>query len=159
MTIQTAINKISTKIVQTKGLIFRNPPSGWLIQGQDLAVESREFDLNQDPPENGITTKNSYASFDPYQRNEMRGPEIKSYSASYIIDEPVTDSTVAPVLKLNNEKFTPGDVITGLLPIEKYSSVKGALAQTVIKRLDNPLMLDPKLFIGALGMTGLTAYS
>ena len=146
-------------MVQNKGLIFKNPPSGWPIQGHDIAVESREFDLNQEPPQNGVTTKNFYASFDPYQRNKMRGPENKSYSASYKIGEPITNSIVASVLKSNNEKLAPGDVITGLLPIEEYSSVEGALAQTVLKRLDNPLMLDPKLFIGALGMTGLTAYS
>jgi len=29
----------------------------------------------------------------------------------------------------------------------------------MVRKLDNPLNLDPKLFVGALGMPGLTAYS
>ncbi len=146
-------------MVQNKGLIFKNPPSGWPIQGQDIAVESRDFDLDQEPHQNGIITKNFYASFDPYQRNRMRGPETKSYSPPYTIGDPIPNSTVATVLKSNNDRFAPGDVVTGLLPIEEYSSLKGDLVQNMVKRLENPFNLDPKLFIGALGMTGLTAYS
>ena len=146
-------------MVQNKGLIFKNPPSGWPIAGHDIAVESRDFDLDQDPPENGITTKNFYASFDPYQRGRMRGADKKSYSAPYAIGEPIPNSIIATVLKSRNENFAPDDIVRGMLPIEEYSIVKGEVAQNVIKHLENPYNLDPKLFIGALGMPGLTAYS
>lgn len=146
-------------MVQNKGLIFKNPPSGWPEAGKDLAIESREFDLEQAPPENGITTKNFYVSFDPYQRGRMRAPEKESYSPPFTLGQPITNSAVAKVLKSNTEKFKPGDLITGFLPTEEYSAVNGEIVQARVQHLENPYKLDPKLFIGALGMPGLTAYS
>ena len=146
-------------MVQNKGLIFKNPPSGWPVAGKDLAIEAREFDIGQAPPENGITTKNYYVSFDPYQRGRMRAPEVQSYSPPFTLGQPITNSAVAKVIKSNNENFKPGDLITGMLPTEEYSTVKGEVVKTMVKHLDNPYQLDPKLFIGALGMPGLTAYS
>ena len=146
-------------MVQNKGLIFKQVPKGWPVPGQDLTVEDRPFDLNTEPPPDGITTKNFYLSFDPYQRGRMRAPELKSYSPPFELGKPITNSGVARVLKSNNSKFQEGDVVTGMLPTEEYSSISGEVTNSVIRRLSNPYNLDPKLFIGALGMPGLTAYS
>ena len=49
--------------------------------------------------------------------------------------------------------------MTGTLPTEEYSSISGEVANNMVRKLDNPYKLDPKLFVGALGMPGLTAYS
>lgn len=49
--------------------------------------------------------------------------------------------------------------MTGTLPTEEYSSISGEVANNLVRKLDNPYKLDPKLFVGALGMPGLTAYS
>ena len=148
----------AVNMVQDKGLIYKKVPNGWPVPGQDLAVEAREFDPNQTPPSGGITTKNYYASFDPYQRGRMRSPEVESYSPAYPLGQPITNAVVAKVLKSDNEKFRPGDLIVGAIPIEEYSSLKAE--ETVrARKIQNPLNLDPKLFIGALGMPGLTAYS
>ena len=146
-------------MVQNKGLIFKNPPSGWPVAGKDLAIEAREFNIEQAPPENGITTKNFYVSFDPYQRGRMRAPEINSYSPPFTLGQPITNSAIATVIKSNNQDFKPGDLIIGTLPTEEYSIVSGTTATTMVRHLENPYKLDPKLFIGALGMPGLTAYS
>jgi len=54
-------------MVQNKGVIFKQVPNGLPVAGQDLVVEKREFDLDQAPPSGGVTTKNFYVSFDPYQ--------------------------------------------------------------------------------------------
>lgn len=45
------------------------------------------------------------------------------------------------------------------IPTEEYSIISGEVANSMIKKLNKPFGLDPKLFIGALGMPGLTAYS
>ena len=89
----------------------------------------------------------------------MRRPEIKSYSPPFEIGKPITNSAVAKVLQSSNSKFKPGDIITGLLPTEEYSIVSGEIANSMIRKLDNPYNLDLKLYVGALGMPGLTAYS
>ena len=58
-----------------------------------------------------------------------------------------------------NSKFKEGDIITGMLPTEEYSSVPGPVVNNYVRKLDNPHDLDPKLYVGALGMPGLTAYA
>jgi len=146
-------------MVQNKGLIFKSVPTGWPVAGKDLVIEARDFDINQDPPKNGVTTKNFYVSFDPYQRGRMRAPEVKSYSPPFDLGQPIGNSAVAKVLKSNNSKFKEGDIVTGMLGTEEYSVVSENEANTMVRKLDNPYKLDPKLFIGALGMPGLTAYS
>lgn len=147
-------------MVQNKGFIFKKVPSGWPKPGEDIAIEAREFDIDQTPPQGGITTKNFYASFDPYQRGRMRPAEVKSYSPPFELGQPITNRTIMKVLKSNTDKYQPGDVIIsdGLCPIEEYS-VLDAETTKATRKLDNPYNLDPKIFLGALGMPGLTAWS
>lgn len=147
-------------MVQNKALVFKKAPEGWPVPGEHLAVEARDFDPEQEPPQNGITTQNFYISFDPYQRGRMRAPEVKSYSPPYIMGQPISNSGIGKVLKSNSSSFKPGDVVVGFMTMrtEEYSVIAEDEMKTVSK-LDNPYNLDPKLFIGALGMPGLTAYS
>ncbi|KAL8793273.1 MAG: hypothetical protein Q9195_004133 [Heterodermia aff. obscurata] len=146
-------------MVQNKGLIFKSVPTGWPKPGDNLAVEDTSFDPESSPPENGITTKNYYLSFDPYQRGRMRAPEKESYSTPFELGKPITNSGVARVLQSNNSKFKEGDLITGRIGTEEYSVISAEVANNMCRKLENPHKLDPKLFIGALGMPGLTAYS
>ncbi|OCK84538.1 NAD(P)-binding protein [Lepidopterella palustris CBS 459.81] len=147
-------------MVQNKGVIFKNVPSGWPVAGQDLTVEDRPFDLSTAPPEGGITTKNYYASFDPYQRGRMRAPDVKSYSPPFELGKPISNRTISRVLKSSTSKFSPGDIVISndVTPFEEYS-VLGASWVENARKLENPYNLDPKIFLGALGMPGLTAYS
>lgn len=145
-------------MVQNKGVIFKKVPQGLPVPGQDLTVEVREFDLEQAPPAGGVTTKNFYASFDPYQRGRMRAPETKSYSPPFTLGQPIANATIAKILKSDNPKWKAGDVVFGGIPTEEYSALPQAAADALSK-IDNPYNLDLKVFTGALGMPGLTAYS
>ena len=89
----------------------------------------------------------------------MRKPEVQSYSPPFELGKPITNSAIAKVLKSNNSKFKEGDIVVGLLPTEEYSSVSAEIVNDRLRKLDNPYNLDPKLYVGALGMPGLTAYS
>ena len=80
-------------MVQNKQVIFNKIPVGAPVAGQDLTVQSSEFDLEQAPPSGGIVVKNLYASFDPYQRGRMRDASIKSYSPAYEIGKPINNGT------------------------------------------------------------------
>ncbi|KAJ5037407.1 uncharacterized protein L3040_007582 [Drepanopeziza brunnea f. sp. 'multigermtubi'] len=145
-------------MVQNKGFIFKQVPKGVPVPGQDLVVEARDFDPEQAPPSGGITTKNFFASFDPYQRGLMREPETRSYFPAYTLGQPITNSAVAKVLKSDSADFQAGDLVYGNIPTEEYSALeKEALA--AVRVIDNPYNLDLKVFTGALGMPGLTAYS
>ncbi|SMR41741.1 unnamed protein product [Zymoseptoria tritici ST99CH_1E4] len=148
-------------MVQNKALIFAKVPSGWPVPGQDLTIESTEFDTEQAPPQGGFTAKVHYVSFDPYQRGRMRAPESKSYSPPFELGKPIDNSAILSVIKSDNEKFKEGSLVhAGRHATEEYSVItKEAADSANYNPLNNQYNLDPKLFIGALGMPGLTAYS
>ena len=146
-------------MVQNKGLIFKEYPTSWPEVGEHIAVENRDFDVDQAPPSGGFTAKVHYVSFDPYQRGRMRRPEVKSYAAPFEIGKPVTNSAIVTIIKSDNSKFKPGDLVR--VPrtyTEEYNALEKDMADPS-ELLDNPYKLDPKLFVGSLGMPGLTAYS
>lgn len=106
-----------------------------------------------------MTVKVHYVSFDPYQRGRMRSPEIKSYAPAFDLNKPITNAVVASVLKSDHANFKSGDKI--VLPYgntEEYSAVPKQLADGA-QLLKNPYGIDERIFLGALGMPGLTAYS
>jgi len=147
-------------MVQNKGVIFKKVPTGWPVPGQDLAVEDRPIDLNQTLPEGALLVKNYYASFDPYQRGRMRAPDVKSYAPPFELGKPITNRCIFKVVKSNSAKFQEGETLitSGITPIEEYSVLdKDTVAG--VHKLENPYNLDPKHFLGALGMPGLTAWS
>lgn len=145
-------------MVQNKALIFKDFPTAWPEMGKHLTVESRDFDVDQAPPSGGITAKVNYVSFDPYQRGRMRDPKIKSYSPPFDLGKPITNAAIVTVIKSDNSKFKAGDVVKTFSQTEEYNVItKEELEGSEV--LDNPYKLDPSLFIGALGMPGLTAYS
>ena len=89
----------------------------------------------------------------------MRKPEIKSYAPPFELNKPITNALVATVLKSDHAKFKSGDRV--VLPrswTEEYSALSKEEADAAIP-LNNPYNLDERLFVGALGMPGLTAYS
>src|SRR5690606_16464946 len=110
-------------------------------------------------PEGGVTLQNLYASFDPYMRGRMRDPKIKSYSPAFQLNKPIDSRNIAKILSSNNEKFKPGDLVTGHLPVQEYVVLPKEYIDG-LKPLENPYGIeDIRVFIGALGMPGLTAYS
>jgi NADPH-dependent curcumin reductase CurA len=147
-------------MVQNKGLIFKAVPDGWPQIGKDLAVETREFDKDAPPPPGGITTQNFYVSFDPYQRGRMRAPEAKSYSPPFTLGQPFDNRGIGRVLKSDHPDFKPGDLVSAVVGLEEYSALtKEKLDATAPRKVDNTLGLELPVYLGALGMPGLTAYS
>jgi len=146
-------------MVQNKALIYADHPTGFPEAGKHLKIESRDFDTNQAPPAGGITVKVHYVSFDPYQRGRMRPAETKSYAPPFEQGKPVTNAAIVSVIKSDNQKFKEGQVLHAPSSwTEEYSAVEKEMADS-FSVLENPYKLDEKLFLGALGMPGLTAYS
>ncbi|KAF2839319.1 NAD(P)-binding protein [Patellaria atrata CBS 101060] len=147
-------------MVQNKALVLKAVPQGWPKAGEDLVIEDVGFDPEQEPEDGGITIKTYYVSFDPYQRGKMRDPNTKSYSPAFAIGKPITNRSIARVLKSSSEKFSPGDIVLtqDSAPTAEYGALS-AEASSRVRKLENPYNIDPKVFLGALGMPGLTAYS
>jgi NADPH-dependent curcumin reductase CurA len=153
-------------MVQNISLVLAKNPVGLPIPGQDLITTSSDFDIHGSPPSGGLLVKTHYISFDPYQRGRMR-PGTGLYTAGYPLNEPITNNAISTVLSSSNTRFKAGDVIVSNQQFSEYQVIPKERAdreQTPgggdgVSLLKNPLGLDPKLFLGALGMSGLTAYS
>jgi NADPH-dependent curcumin reductase CurA len=144
-----------------KALIFKQVPNGLPVAGQDLTIEPVSYDASAPAPQNGVLLQSLYASFDPYLRGRMRPAHVKSYTPAFELGKPVMNRVIAKVLKANNSKFKEGDVVIGFLPFQEYIALTDTeLDAGGIQRLENPLGIeDIRVFLGALGMPGLTAYS
>lgn len=149
-------------MVHNKGLVFKKIPEGWPKAGEHLTIEDRPIDLESTaPPQNGLLTENFYVSFDPYQRGRMRPVEVESYSPPYELGKPITNGAVCKVLKSGTSKYKEGDVIfvNGACPTEEYSLLPAEVVDKAVSKIDNKYGIDLKMFVGPLGMPGLTAYS
>jgi len=144
-------------MTQNKTLIYKKIPTGLPVAGEHLTVEDRPINLDA-APENGLVVEILYASFDPYQRGRMRDPSKKSYAPAFEVDGPVTNSTVSKVLKSNAPNFAEGDLVVAHTPIAEYALVPPTILQQA-RKVQNPSNLDLALFLGPLGMPGLTAWS
>ncbi|KAI1406961.1 NAD(P)-binding protein [Hypoxylon sp. FL1857] len=141
-----------------KTLVFKKVPTGFPVPGEHLAVEDRPIDLDADAPKGGIVVEILYASFDPYLRGKMRDPKIKSYSPAFDIDGPITNSTVARVLKSASPDYKEGELVVAFLPIAEYAIIPDP-SEARARKIQNPHNLDLGMFLGPLGMPGLTAYA
>lgn len=151
-------------MANNKTLIFKKVPKGVPVPGVDLVTEDRPFDLTEPPPPGGLIVEILYASFDPYLRGKMRAPDVKSYSPPFTIGDPIWEDTIARVIKSDDPtSFAEGDLVVAYLPMAQYARVPASPPPNrqlrSVRKLHNPLGLDPALFLGPLGMPGLTAYS
>ncbi|GKZ32802.1 hypothetical protein AbraIFM66950_002429 [Aspergillus brasiliensis] len=145
--------------MSNQSLVFKQVPTGYFVPGQDVVLEQVSYDASAPAPEGGIFVQSLYASFDPYMRGRMRPAHVKSYSPAFTLNAPIDSSIIGKVLRSNNPSYKEGDLIIGFLPIQQYISV-GADLLPRVRALENPLGIeDIRVFIGALGMPGLTAYS
>ncbi|KAK2747727.1 hypothetical protein FQN57_001756 [Myotisia sp. PD_48] len=144
-----------------KALVLKKLPSTFPEAGEHLVVEElpTPFDPNAPAPENGVTLQSLYTSFDPYMRGRMRPAQVKSYSPAYELGAAIPSRSIAKVLKSNTSKYSPGDIVVGMLPIQQFDSLSADQLEA-IRILPNPEGLqDLRVFLGPLGMPGLTAYS
>lgn len=145
--------------MSNKALIFKEIPQGYPVPGKNLTIETAAYDANVAAPADGVVIQSLYTSFDPYMRGRMRPAEVKSYSPAFDLNKPIESASIAKVLRSNTDSYKEGDLVIGHVPIQEYISLD---AQNIvrIRKLENPLGIeDIRVFLGALGMPGLTAYS
>lgn len=108
------------------------------------------------PPPQSLQTKAN-------QLHQVR-PSTSSYISGFVLNEPINNNAISTVVKSATPRFKAGDVVIGNSNFSIYVSVPASRAEKEeteggLSLLANPLGLDPKVFLGALGMPGLTAYS
>ncbi|MCC5969073.1 MAG: NADP-dependent oxidoreductase [Pararhodobacter sp.] len=121
---------------------------------EDQATAARfglvETDLPE--PETGqILCRNLWLSVDPYLRLKMHDRE--SYTPPLQIGEAIPGTSVAQVVTSTDPAFQAGDLVAIAGGWQEYAVVKASGAQRV-----DPALSRPESWLGALGMTGFTAY-
>jgi len=99
-----------------------------------------------------LLIRNEFMSVDPYMRGRMN--DSKSYSAPFRLDEALDGGAVGEVIASRSDAHKVGDVVVHQLGWREHAVVDAAATTPV------PGGLAPtSAFLGALGMTGLTAYA
>ncbi|TPX13532.1 uncharacterized protein E0L32_006003 [Thyridium curvatum] len=146
-------------MTRNKTFIFKSPPTGYPVPGEHITVEDRPVDTSS-APAGGVLAELLYASYDPYLRGRMRDPKIPSYSPPFQPDAPVVNDTVVRVLKSDSPEWKEGDLAIAFLPIAEYARLDAdALKAARFRRVTNDKGLDLAVFLGPLGMPGLTGYA
>jgi NADPH-dependent curcumin reductase CurA len=99
-----------------------------------------------------VLVRNLYISVDPYMRGRMN--DAKSYSAPFALDAALDGGAVGEVIASRSEARKVGDVVVHQLGWREYAVLDADA--TSVARTD---LAPASAFLGALGMTGLTAYA
>ncbi|MDR6724663.1 NADPH-dependent curcumin reductase CurA [Paenibacillus amylolyticus] len=103
-------------------------------------------------PEAGqVLVRTLYLSVDPYMRGRMK--DTKSYSPPYALSEVIKGGAIGQVVESSEPNLRKGDLVTGMWGWQRYAAVNtGDLS--LIDTEEAPLTA----YLGAVGLTGLTAY-
>jgi NADPH-dependent curcumin reductase CurA len=104
------------------------------------------------PGEDQVLVRNLFMSVDPYMRGRMN--DTPSYVSPFQLDQPLEGAALGEVLESRAPGISPGDIVTSRLGWRECF-VSGAREVRVVDNHVRPL----SAYLGALGMTGLTAWA
>jgi NADPH-dependent curcumin reductase CurA len=134
------------KIVSREIRLASRPPG--MPVPQNFTMASVELG----PPRDGeLLVRNLFLSVDPYMRGRMR--EGKSYVPPFEIGKPLEGGAVGEVIESKAEGFQPGDVVFSNLGWREYFITYPQELRPV-----NPKIQPLSVYLGVLGMTGMTAW-
>lgn len=99
-----------------------------------------------------ILVRNLYMSVDPYMRGRMN--DVKSYVPPFQVDAPLDGGAIGEVIESRSGNHKAGDIVVHGLGWRDFAVVDGSRARVV-----NTELAPASAYLGALGMTGLTAYA
>ena len=119
------------------------------------APTAASFEMRQAPlpePRDGeLLLRTIWLSLDPYMRGRMNAG--KSYAPPVEVGAVMAGGTITEVMKSNNPKFQPGDVLVGWTGWQEYAIADGR----GMRKID-PSAAPISTGVGVLGMPGMTAF-
>jgi NADPH-dependent curcumin reductase CurA len=103
------------------------------------------------PGEGELLVKTLFWSVDPYMRGRITG--IKTYADPVNIGDLMVGGTVGEVIASNHPAYHEGDIVAGSWGWQEYA----VIGATGLRKL-SPAVAPVSTALGALGITGLTAY-
>lgn len=131
-------------------------PRAWTLTARPAGLPGDDcfalIDLRARPLAEGeVRVRNGWLSVDPYMRGRMN--DVKSYVPPFGLNEPLTGGAVGEVIESRAEGLKPGDKVVHMLGW-RDEAVGRATEFTKLP----PLGLPDAMFLGLLGITGVTAY-
>ena len=99
-----------------------------------------------------VHVRNTWLSVDPYMRGRMN--DVKSYVPPFQIGQPMDGGAVGVVVESRDPNFAVGDNVMHMAGWRDEAVVPAA----ALNKLPTMLGVEPKEFLGNLGLTGGTAY-
>ncbi|MAI80133.1 MAG: NADP-dependent oxidoreductase [Myxococcota bacterium] len=122
-------------------------------------VKESDFELVREPipelEEGQVHVRNHYLAFEPAMRGWL--DDVPSYLPPVGIGEVMRASTVGKVIASKHSGFEVGETVSGMLGWQEHAIVEGDPGPMGgLSRV--PAGVPPQIMLGALGVTGLTAY-
>jgi hypothetical protein len=99
-----------------------------------------------------VLVRNLFMSVDPYMRGRMN--DRASYVAPFELDRPLSGGAVGEVIESRAAALRPGDAVVSHYGWREYFVAPG----DALRRVD-PAFQPLSLYLGALGMPGMTAWA
>jgi len=105
------------------------------------------------PPvsEGQMRVRNLWLSVDPYMRGRMN--DVKSYVPPFQVGAPMDGGAIGEVIESKAGGFTAGDLVSHMAGWRDEAVIDARTANKLPE-----LGASPELFLGVLGVTGMTAY-
>ncbi len=133
--------------IKSKEIRLASRPSG--------LPEAANFELAEtiaaEPAEGFVQVQNLFMSVDPYMRGRMR--DVKSYIPPFALGEALQGHAVGKVVASNDKGFKEGDIVLHMFGWREALTAPAA----AFTKIDTH-GLSPSVFLGPLGMPGMTAY-
>lgn len=121
--------------------------------GEPVPENFATVDIELPALEDGqILVRNIVMSVDPYMRGRMN--DVKSYVPPFELDAPLDGGAVGEVLESRSDAFAVGDTVSHGKGWRDVAILKAKAARKV-----DTDKAKASAYLGALGMTGLTAYA
>jgi hypothetical protein len=133
-------------------MVLRERPTGRV---EDHHFEAVEAPVHA-PDEGEVLVRTCWLAFAPAQRGYLN--DVPSYVPPVALGEVMRATGVGQVVESGHPDFAPDDLVLGSLGWQAFATVtpgQGALEQ--LERLPADIG-DPKLALGVLGTTGMTAW-
>lgn len=132
----------------TREIHLASRPDGWPTPENFRLAEVDVPELK----DGQILVTNHQMSVDPYMRGRMN--DSKSYTSSFQIDQPLEGAVVGEVIASRSDEVAMGATVLHHLGWREHAVVEASS----VKHVD-PTLASESAYLGALGMTGLTAYA
>jgi NADPH-dependent curcumin reductase CurA len=130
----------------SRAIVLASRPRGWPVH-ENFTLTEAELP----PPGDGqVLVRNAFMSVDPYMRGRMN--DARSYVPPFQLGQPLEGGAVGEVIESRAPGLSAGDLVTSNRGWRDFFVADAR----ELRRVDRTV--PPSMYLGALGMTGLTAW-